>query len=158
MLTQSISCGHKWDLSFWYGHIERHWKMQLWGTACHMLHPEKQNAQRITSTWRVPLKERKRERALGVNVRPWWMTMKEKRKRKWKVTQHQHATQKGLEVWVNFEPVFFGYVNKQYTLVFGDANESAIFFVMLIDVRYVVMQMNWPFWWQVSHNNSLKWC
>jgi hypothetical protein len=79
------------------------------------------------------LKERKRERALGVKVRPWWMTMKEKRKRKRKVTQHQHATQKGLEVGVNFECFFFGDVNKQYTLVFGDANELAIFLVMLID-------------------------
>jgi hypothetical protein len=38
--------------------------------------------------------------------------------------------------------VFFGDVNKQYTLVFGDANESAILFVMLTDSRYVVMQMN----------------
>ncbi len=36
-------------------------------------------------------------------------------------------------------------VNKQYTLVFGDANELAIFFVMLMDSRYVVVQMNWPF-------------
>jgi hypothetical protein len=42
---------------------------------------------------RVPLKERKRERALELHVRPWWMTMKEKRKGK--VTQHQNATQKG---------------------------------------------------------------
>jgi hypothetical protein len=34
--------------------------------------------------------ENKRERALGVKVRPWWMTMKvkRKRKRKRKVTQH----------------------------------------------------------------------
>jgi hypothetical protein len=36
-------------------------------------------------------------------------------------------------------------VNKQYTLVFGDANELAVFLVMLMDRRYVVMQMNWPF-------------
>jgi hypothetical protein len=49
------------------------------------------------------LKDRKSERALGVKVRPWWMTMKEKRKRKRKVTQRQHATQKGLEVRVNFD-------------------------------------------------------
>jgi hypothetical protein len=41
--------------------------------------------------------------------------------------------------------VFFGDVNKQHTLVFGDANESTVFLVMLIDSRYVVMQMNWPF-------------
>jgi hypothetical protein len=40
---------------------------------------------------------------------------------------------------------FFGDVNKQYTLEFGDANESAIFLVMLMDSGYVVMQMNWPF-------------
>jgi hypothetical protein len=40
---------------------------------------------------------------------------------------------------------FFGDVNKQYTLVFGDANGSAIFLVMLMDSQYVVMQMNWPF-------------
>jgi hypothetical protein len=40
---------------------------------------------------------------------------------------------------------FFGDVNKQYALVFGDANESAIFLVMLMDSRYVVMQMNWSF-------------
>ena len=71
---------------------------------------------------------------------------KRKRKRKRKVTQHQHATQKGLEVGVNFEWFFFGDVNKQYTLVFGDANELAVFLVMLMDSRYVVMQMNWPFW------------
>ncbi len=62
------------------------------------------------------------------------------------MTQHQHATQKGLEVGVKFEWVFFGDVNKQYTLVFGDANELAGVLVMLIDSRYVVMQMNWPFW------------
>jgi hypothetical protein len=71
------------------------------------------------------------------------MTMKEKRKRK--VTQHQHTTPKGLEVGVIFEWVFFCDVNKQYTLVFGDANELAVFLVMLMDSRYVVMQMNWPF-------------
>ena len=40
---------------------------------------------------------------------------------------------------------FFGDVNKQYSLVFGDANVLAVYFVMLIDRRYVVMQMNWPF-------------
>jgi hypothetical protein len=34
---------------------------------------------------------------------------------------------KGLEVGVKFEWVFFGDVNKQYTLVFGDANELAVF-------------------------------
>jgi hypothetical protein len=51
--------------------------------------------------------------------------MKDKRKRQ--VTQHQHTTPKGLEVGVNFEWVFFGDVNKQCTLVFGDANELAIF-------------------------------
>ncbi len=79
----------------------------------------------------------------GVHVRPWWMTTNEKRKRK--VTQHQHATPKGLEVGVKFEWVFFGGVDKQYTLVFVDANELAIFLVMLMDSRYVVMQMNWPF-------------
>jgi hypothetical protein len=33
-------------------------------------------------------------------------------------------------------------VNKQYTLVFGDASESAGVLVMLMDSRYVVMQMN----------------
>ena len=58
-------------------------------------------------------------------MRPWWMTMKETRERK--VTQHQHTTQKGIEVEVEFEWVFFGDVNKQYTLVFGDANELAVF-------------------------------
>jgi hypothetical protein len=40
---------------------------------------------------------------------------------------------------------FFGDVNKQYTLVFGDAIESAVILLMLMDSRYVVMQMNWPF-------------
>ncbi len=44
--------------------------------------PEKQDAQRITSARRVPLKERKGERALGVHMMPWWMTANEKRKRK----------------------------------------------------------------------------
>jgi hypothetical protein len=39
----------------------------------------------------------------------------------------------------------FGDVNKQYTLVFGDANEIGHFLVMLMDSRYVVMQINWPF-------------
>ncbi len=53
------------------------------------------------------------------------MTMKEKRKGK--MTQHQHASQKGLEVGVKIEWFCFGDVNKQYTLVFGDANELAIF-------------------------------
>ncbi len=70
------------------------------------------------------------------------MTMKEKRKRK--VTQHQHATQKGLEVGT-MNGYFSGDDNKQYTLVFGDANELAIFLVMLMDSRYVVMQTDWPF-------------
>ncbi len=53
------------------------------------------------------------------------MTMKEKKKRK--VTQHQHATPKGPEVEVNFELDFFGDVNEQYTFLFGDSNEWAIF-------------------------------
>jgi hypothetical protein len=39
---------------------------------------------------------------------------------------------------------FFGDVKEQYTLVFGDANEMAIFLVMLMDSLYVVMHMNWP--------------
>jgi hypothetical protein len=81
------------------------------------------------------------------------MTTKEKRKRK--VTQHQHAPQKGLEVGVKFEWVFFGDVNKQYTLVFGDATELAIFLVMLMNSWFVVMQMNWPFL-VIGDNNSLK--
>jgi hypothetical protein len=38
-----------------------------------------------------------------------------------------------------------GDVNKQYTLVFCDANEIDRFLVMLLDSRYVVMQTNWPF-------------
>ena len=41
--------------------------------------------------------------------------------------------------------IFFGDVDKQYTLVFGDANELAVFVVMLIDSRYVVTKMIWPF-------------
>ena len=41
--------------------------------------------------------------------------------------------------------VFFGDVKEQYTLVFGDANELAVFLVMLMDSQYVVMQMNWPY-------------
>jgi hypothetical protein len=53
------------------------------------------------------------------------MTMKEKRKKK--VTRHQHATQKGPEVGVKVEWVHFGDVKKQYTFVFGDVNESAVF-------------------------------
>jgi hypothetical protein len=40
---------------------------------------------------------------------------------------------------------YFGDVNKQYKLVFGDANELAVFLVMLMVSWYVVMQMNWPF-------------
>ncbi len=71
------------------------------------------------------------------------MTMKEKKKGR--VTQHQHTSQKGLEVGVKLNGIFFVDVNKQYTLVFGDANELAIFLVMSMDRRYVVMQMNWPF-------------
>jgi hypothetical protein len=61
-----------------------------------------------------------------------------------KVTQHQQITPKGLEVGVKIE-CFFCDVNKQLTLVFGDANESAIFLVMLMDSWYVVMQTNRPF-------------
>jgi hypothetical protein len=61
------------------------------------------------------------------------------------MTQHQHATPKGLEVGVICEWVFFGDVSKKCKLVFGDANESAGVLVMLMDSRYVVMQMNWPF-------------
>jgi hypothetical protein len=70
-----------------------------------MLHPEKQDTQRITST-KSPLEGKKKRKSTGSKVRPWWMTMKEKRKRKRKVTQHQHATQKGLEVGDNFEWFF----------------------------------------------------
>jgi hypothetical protein len=39
----------------------------------------------------------------------------------------------------------FGDANKQYTLVFGDANEIGHFLAMLMDSPYVVMQINWPF-------------
>jgi hypothetical protein len=53
--------------------------------------------------------------------------------------------QKGLDIGVKFEWVFFWCFNKQYTFVFGDANELAGVLVMLMDSRYVVMQMNWPF-------------
>jgi hypothetical protein len=71
------------------------------------------------------------------------MTAKEKRKRK--VTQHQHATQKGLEAGVKFEWVFFGdvYSNIHWYLVM-QMNWS-FFLVMLMDSQYVVMQMNLPF-------------
>ncbi len=57
-------------------------------------------------------------------IRPWWMTMKEKKKGK--VTQHHHASQKGLEVVVKIEWDFL---------------------VMLINniYWYLVMQMDWPF-------------
>jgi hypothetical protein len=41
---------------------------------------------------------------------------------------------------------FFGDVNKQYTFVFGDANELAVFLVMLMGSLYVVMQMIGLFW------------
>jgi hypothetical protein len=67
--------------------------------------PRKAGCPKNNKRMKSPLEGKKRKRALGVQVRPWWMTMKEKRKRK--VTQHQHATQKGLEVRVNFEWVFF---------------------------------------------------
>ncbi len=43
------------------------------------------------------------------------------------MTQHQHASQKGVELGVKIEWGFFCDVNKQYTLVFGDANELAVF-------------------------------
>ncbi len=56
-----------------------------------------------------PPKEKKKDRALGIHVRPWWMTMKEKKKGK--VTQYQHASQKGLEVGVKIERDLFGDVN-----------------------------------------------
>ncbi len=67
--------------------------------------PRKAGCPKNNKHMKSPLERKKRERALGVHVRPWWMTMKEKRKRK--VTQHQHATQKGLEIGVNFEWVSF---------------------------------------------------
>ncbi len=51
---------------------------------------------------------------------------------------------KMAEVGVNLNGYSFGDVNKQYTLVFGDANELAVFLVMLMDSLYVVMHMNWP--------------
>jgi hypothetical protein len=40
----------------------------------------------------------------------------------------------------------FGDVNKQFTLVLGDANEIGRFLVMLMDSQDVVMQINWAFW------------
>jgi hypothetical protein len=40
-----------------------------------------------------------------------------------------------------FELVMF--MDKRYS--FGDVNEKDVFLVMLMDSRYVVMQMNWPF-------------
>jgi hypothetical protein len=55
------------------------------------------------------------------------MTTKDKRKRT--ATQHQHTTQKGLEVEVKFEWVFFCDFNKQYILVFGDAKTGVSFLV-----------------------------
>ncbi len=61
------------------------------------------------------------------------------------MTQHQHAIPKGLEVGVNFDRIFFCDVDKQYTLVFGDANLTGRFLVMLIDSQYVVTQINGPF-------------
>ncbi len=67
----------------------------------------------------------------------WWMTMKEERNRK--VTQHQHTTQKGLEVRVKFEWV----INNIHRYLVMQMNWS--FFVMLMDSQYVVMQLNWPF-------------
>ncbi len=83
MLAQSISWAHKWDLSFWDGHLERDTGRCSYDVLPAICCTQKsRTAQRITSAWRVPLKERKRERSLGVKVRPWWMTMKEKRKRK----------------------------------------------------------------------------
>ena len=62
--------------------------------------PRKAGCPKNNKRMKSPL-EGKKERALGVHVRPWWMTTKEKRKMR--VTQHQHTTQKGLEVRVKFE-------------------------------------------------------
>ncbi len=55
------------------------------------------------------------------------------------MTKQQHASQKGLEVRVKIEWEFSGDVSKQYTLIFGDANELAVFLVMLMDRQYVAM-------------------
>ena len=35
------------------------------------------------------------------------------------------------------------FMDRRYS--FGDVNEKAVFLVMLMGSRYVVMQMNWPF-------------
>ncbi len=52
---------------------------------------------------------------------------------------------KGYKLERKLNGYFFGDVNKQLSLVFGDATESTIYFVMLFDRWYVVMQMNSPF-------------
>jgi hypothetical protein len=52
---------------------------------------------------------------------------------------------KGLKLERKLTGYFFGDVNKQLSLVFDDATESTVYFVMLFDRWYVVMQMNSPF-------------
>jgi hypothetical protein len=63
--------------------------------------PRKAGRPKNNKRMKSPLEGKKKRKSTGSTLRPWWMTMKEKRKRK--VTQHQHATQKGLEVEVKFE-------------------------------------------------------
>jgi hypothetical protein len=67
--------------------------------------PRKAGRPKNNKRMKSHLEEKKKRKSNGSTLRPWWMTMKEKRKRK--VTQLQHATQKGLEVRVNFEWVCF---------------------------------------------------
>jgi hypothetical protein len=67
-----------------------------------------------------------------------------KEKKKGKVTQHQHASQKGVEVGVKVEGFFLVMlINNIHWYLVMQVNWP--FFVKLMDRRYVVMKMNWPF-------------
>ncbi len=108
-------------------HWDQHRKMQLWGTARHMLHPEKQGAQRITSAWRVPLKEKKRKRT-GSTCEAM-------------VNDNEREEEEEGDT----APARYPKRARSWSQLWMD-----IFLVMLINNIhwYLVMKVNWPlFWW-----------
>ncbi len=67
--------------------------------------PRKAGRPKNNKRMKSPLEGKKKRKSTGSTREAMEDDNKEKRKRK--VTQHQHATQKGLEVGVKFEWVFF---------------------------------------------------
>jgi hypothetical protein len=109
-----------------------------------MLHPEKTGDPKNIKRMKSPLEGKKKRKSTGSPCEA--MVDDNEGEEEGEGNTAPENIPKGVEVGVKIIWQFFGDVNKQYTLVFGDAHELAVFLVMLMDRQYVVMQMNWPFW------------